>query len=156
MANNNVNIDLDEDIFTRGGTVEDVEQYLLFQCDMLRVGIRVDYVVETLINQTITPLPMLPDYVCGIINLRGEVIPVINVRLRLGKPSGDEKSVIVLNLNGVQVGILVDQVDQMVKMPKSAILPMPASNHQKLVCGMCSLPDGGTMLVLDSPALLEI
>ena len=51
--------------------------------------------------------------------------------------------------------ILVDQVDQMVKLPKRQILPVPERNEQKLICGMSSLPDGGVMLALDCPALLE-
>ncbi len=139
----------------RAALTEEMEQFLVFQCDALRVGIRVDCVVEALINQSITPLPMLPDYVCGIINLRGEVVPVVSIRLRLGKPSADEQSVIVLNINGMQVGVLVDRVDQMVKLPRSSLLPMPATNGQKLMCGMSSLPDGGTMLELDAAALLE-
>ncbi|MEA4992743.1 MAG: chemotaxis protein CheW [Oscillibacter sp.] len=139
----------------RAALTEEMEQFLVFQCDALRVGIRVDCVVEALINQSITPLPMLPDYVCGIINLRGEVVPVVSIRLRLGKPAADEQSVIVLNINGMQVGVLVDRVDQMVKLPRSSLLPMPATNGQKLMCGMSSLPDGGTMLELDAAALLE-
>ncbi|WP_312615230.1 chemotaxis protein CheW [Oscillibacter sp.] len=139
----------------RAALTEEMEQFLVFQCDALRVGIRVDCVVEALINQSITPLPMLPNYVCGIINLRGEVVPVVSIRLRLGKPAADEQSVIVLNINGMQLGVLVDRVDQMVKLPRSSLLPMPATNGQKLMCGMSSLPDGGTMLELDAAALLE-
>lgn len=155
MVNEQQNVEVEE-LSARTRSEEETEQYLVFECDSLRVGVRVDYVVETLISYSITLLPMLPNYICGIINLRGEVIPVINVRLRLGKPAADEKSVIVLNVNGTQLGILVDQVDQMVKLPKSAILPMPANSSQKLMCGMSSLADGSTMLVLDSPALLEM
>lgn len=144
----------DEDIQNRAE--EDMEQFLLFQCDALRIGIYVEYVMETLINQSITRLPMVPGYIRGVINLRGEIVPIIDVRERLGKPGQEEDSIIVLDVHGTQVGILVDRVDQMVKMPRSSILPMPANNTQKLICGMCSLPDGGTMLVLDSPVLLEI
>ena len=131
------------------------QQYLLFQSDDLRIGIEVEYVVETIINHSITRLPLLPNYVRGVINLRGEVIPIVDVRLRLGQCGGKDDSVIVINVNGTQMGILVDQVDQMVKLPKSRILPVPARNEQKLICGMSSLPDGGTMLVLDCPVLLE-
>ena len=134
---------------------EEMEQFLVFQCDELRLGVRVDCVVEALINQTVTPLPTLPDYIRGLINLRGEVVPVVSVRLRLGKPSGEERAIIVLNINGTQLGILVDRVDQMVKLPRSSILPMPATNGQRLMSGMSSLPDGGTMLELDAAALLE-
>ncbi|WP_369283196.1 chemotaxis protein CheW [Oscillibacter sp. GMB15532] len=153
--NNQVMSFMEDGTSARAALTEEMEQFLVFQCDALRVGIRVDCVVEALINQSITPLPMLPGYVCGIINLRGEVVPVISIRLRLGKPAADEQSVIVLNINGMQLGVLVDRVDQMVKLPHSSLLPMPSTNGQKLMCGMSSLPDGGTMLELDAAALLE-
>lgn len=131
------------------------QQYLLFQSNDLRIGIEVEYVVETIINHSITRLPLVPDYVRGVINLRGEVIPIVDIRLRLGQRGERDDSVIVINVNDTQMGILVDQVDQMVKLPKRQILPVPERNEQKLICGMSSLPDGGTMLVLDCPVLLE-
>ena len=131
------------------------QQYLLFQSNDLRIGIEVEYVVETIINHSITRLPLVPDYVRGVINLRGEVIPIVDIRLRLGQRGERNDSVIVINVNDTQMGILVDQVDQMVKLPKRQILPVPERNEQKLICGMSSLPDGGVMRVLDCPALLE-
>ena len=131
------------------------QQYLLFQSNDLRIGIEVEYVVETIINHSITRLPLVPDYVRGVINLRGEVIPIVDIRLRLGQRGERNDSVIVINVNDTQMGILVDQVDQMVKLPKRQILPVPERNEQKLICGMSSLPAGGVMLVLDCPALLE-
>ena len=131
------------------------QQYLLFQSNDLRIGIEVEYVVETIINHSITRLPLVPDYVRGVINLRGEVIPIVDIRLRLGQRGERDDSVIVINVNDTQMGILVDQVDQMVKLPKRQILPVPERNEQKLICGMSSLSDGGVMLVLDCPALLE-
>ena len=130
------------------------QQYLLFQSNDLRIGIEVEYVVETIINHSITRLPLVPDYVRGVINLRGEVIPIVDIRLRLGQRGERNDSVIVINVNDTQMGILVDQVDQMVKLPKRQILPVPERNEQKLICGMSSLSDGGVMLVLDGPALL--
>ena len=131
------------------------QQYLLFQSNDLRIGIEVEYVVETIINHSITRLPLVPNYVRGVINLRGEVIPIVDIRLRLGQRGERDDSVIVINVNDTQMGILVDQVDQMVKLPKRQILPVPERNEQKFICGMSSLPDGGTMLVLDCPVLLE-
>ena len=62
---------------------------------------------------------------------------------------------VVINLDEVQLGILVDGVDQMLDIPKEHILPMPAHSTQPLVSGMCSLPDGsGTMMVLDCAQLM--
>lgn len=137
------------------GITEEPEQYLVFHCEDLLIGVRLDYVVETIINHSVTHLPMLPDYVCGVVNLRGEIVPIISARMRLGKCGGNEDCIIVLNISGMRFGILVDRVEQIVKIPKESIHPTPAQNTQELVCGMCSLPDGSTMLLLDCPELLE-
>lgn len=155
MVNQNLNVEVDSDP-AEDRVEEELEQYLVFQCDELYIGVQVDYVEEAVINHSITPLPTLPDYIRGVINLRGEIVPIIDVRMRLGKSGDSEDSVIVLNVNGTQVGILVDRVDQMIKIPKKDILPMPTHNAQKLTNGICSLPEGGTMLVLNCPALLEL
>ena len=58
-------------------------------------------------------------------------------------------------MEGTQAGILVDSVAKMVDVPQENILPMPSQNAQKLISGMCSLPEGGTMLVLDCALLLH-
>lgn len=135
-------------------TVES-DKYLIFITDNLKLGIYAEYVVEIITNYAITFLPMMPDFIRGIINLRGQIIPIVDMRLRLGKPPVDDSLVIVLNVDGTRVGILVDAVDQMVDVAKDDILPMPAHSVQQMVSGMCSLPnEGGTMLVLDCGQLM--
>jgi purine-binding chemotaxis protein CheW len=137
-------------------TVE-TEKYLVFVTDDLKLGVDANLVVEIINNLTVTYLPMMPDSVRGIINLRGLIIPIVDIRSRLGKPPMDGDSlVVVLNIAGGEVGIMVDGVDQMIDIPKECILPMPAHSNQILVSGMCSLPDGsGTMMVLDCEQLLR-
>ena len=133
----------------------DSRKYLIFMIDDLRLGVFAEYVVEILTNQPITYLPMLPDFIRGIINMRGQMIPIVDIRLRLCKPINQNSLVIVLNIRGTLLGILVDGVDQMTDVSNSSILPMPSQNAQLLVSGMCSLPDGsGTMMVLDCEQLL--
>lgn len=133
----------------------DSQEYLIFVIDDLKLGANANYVVEIITNNTITYLPMMPPFIRGIINLRGQIIPIVDIRLRLGKPSLDENLVMVLDIQGTQLGILVDAMDQMLSIPNSSILPMPANSNQQLVSGMCTLPDGsGTMLVLDCEQLL--
>lgn len=130
-------------------------KYLIFLADDLHLGVDAEYVVEILNNHTITPLPMTPSYVRGIFNMRGQIIPILDIRLKLGKPSANEDLLIVINYDETQVGILVDAVDQMVDIPENSILPMPSKSPQRLVSGMCPLPNGsGTMLVLDCEQLL--
>ena len=145
-----------EEIF--GAQVEDTvdtQKYLIFNTDNLKFGIDANSVVEIITNYSVTFLPMLPDFVRGIFNLRGDMIPILDIRLRLGKESKEDCLVIVLNVDGTQLGLLVDSVDQMLDIPKEDILPTPINHSQKLVSGMVTLPDGsGTMMVLACEELL--
>ena len=134
----------------------DSQKYLIFMAGHLKLGVVAEDVVEILNNQIITYLPMVPNFIRGIINMRGQMVPILDVRARLGLPSLEEDSlVVVLNLNDVQLGLLVDGVDQMLDIPKVYIHSLPANSTQVLVSGMCSLPDGsGTMMVLDCEQLM--
>ena len=134
----------------------DSQKYLIFMAGHLKLGVVAEDVVEILNNQLITYLPMVPNFIRGIINMRGQMVPILDVRARLGLPSlEDDSLVVVLNLNDVQLGLLVDGVDQMLDIPKINIHPLPANSTQVLVSGMCSLPDGsGTMMVLDCEQLM--
>lgn len=134
---------------------EQTEKFLIFESDGLLFGAPVEYVVEIITHHTVTCLPKVPNYVAGVINLRGQIIPIIDIRLRLGKERREDCYIIVLDVEGMQIGILVDAVDQMIDLPSSAVLPMPGNTAQKLVSGLCSLPKGGTMMVLDCAQLLE-
>ena len=133
----------------------DAQKYLIFMAGHLKLGVAAEDVVEILNNQVITYLPMVPDYIRGIINMRGQMVPILDIRARLGMPPQEDSLVVVINLDDVQLGLLVDGVDQMLDIPKANILPMPANSTQMLVSGMCSLPDGsGTMMVLDCAQLM--
>ena len=133
----------------------DSQKYLIFMADDLKMGVVAEDVVEILTNQPITYLPMLPEFIRGIINMRGQMVPIVDIRIRLGHPPREDSLVVVINLDEVQLGILVDAVDQMLDIPKANILPVPSHSTQPLVSGMCSLPDGsGTMMVLDCAQLM--
>lgn len=130
-------------------------KYLIFITDDLRLGVDAEYVVEILNNLSITPLPMTPNYIRGIFNMRGQIIPVLDIRQKLGKETADENLMVVISYDGTQAGVLVDSVDQMLEIPDKNIQPMPSKSPQRLVSGMCSLPDdGGTLLILDCEQLL--
>ena len=154
----------DEILFAREDEMEalnlddavDSQKYLIFMAGHLKLGVVAEDVVEILNNQVITYLPMVPDFIRGIINMRGQMVPILDVRARLGmEPQEGDDLVVVINLGDVQLGILVDGVDQMLDIPKNNIHPLPANSTQLLVSGMCSLPDGsGTMMVLDCEQLV--
>lgn len=146
----------DEDEISAEEAAPDSRKYLIFTTDDLKLGVDAEYVVEILNNQTITFLPMMPEYIRGVFNMRGQIIPIMDIRMRLGKmPDEDNDLLIVLNYQNSQLGILVDAVDQMIDIPDEILMPMPAQSTQRLVSGMCTIPDGsGTMLVLDCEQVL--
>ena len=132
------------------------EKYLIFSSDGLMYGIKTKQVRDIITGYTITYLPQVPSYVKGVINLRGQIVPIIDIRLRLGKMPQDNFCGITVEVDGNMVGILVDMVEQMVDVPLDAILPVPTnSTNQAMVSGMCTLPDGHTMLELDCEQLLH-
>lgn len=156
-VNENVLFQVEDDSPENSALEETVEsrKYLIFITDDLRLGVDAEYVVEILNTHTATYLPMMPDYICGIYNMRGQIIPIMDIRLRLGKPPAENGILIVLDYDNNQLGIQVDSVDLMLDIPNDSIVPIPSQSAQKLVSGMCTLPDGsGTMLVLDCEQLI--
>ena len=144
-----------EDNYTDQPSEIQTEMYLVFSSANLMYGIKAEQVNDIITDYTITYLPKVPNYVRGVINLRGQIIPVVDIRLRLGKPEEKNFCGIVVDVDGNMVGILVDMVEQMVDVPIGSILPVPTSRGQAMVSGMWTLPDGNTMLELDCNLLLH-
>ena len=144
-----------EDNYTDQPSEIQTEMYLVFSSANLMYGIKAELVKDIITDYTITYLPQVPNYVKGVINLRGQIIPVVDIRLRLGKPEQKNFCGIVVDVEGNMVGILVDMVEQMVDVPIGSILPVPTSRGQAMVSGMWTLPDGNTMLELDCAQLLH-
>ena len=144
-----------EDAYNEQPPEIQTNKYLIFSSDGLMYGIKAEQVKDIITDYTITYLPRVPNYVRGVINLRGQIIPVVDIRLRLGKPEHDNFCGIVVDVDGNMVGILVDMVEKMVDVPQRSILPVPTKNGQAMVSGMCTLPDGDTMLELDCDQLLH-
>ena len=136
-----------------------IHKYLIFVIhdtdnSELKLGIDAEYVVEILNNYTLTYLPKMPHYVRGIFNMRGQIIPVMDIRMRLDKPVGEKSLLVVLNYNGTELGIIVDSVDRMVDIDTDTITTVRAQDSQRFVSGMCTIPDqSGTMLVLNCDQL---
>ena len=146
----------DAPIVSEEGAAElQTDKYLICISDGLLYGIYAEQVETIITDHSITRLPRVPHYVRGIINLRGQIIPIIDIRLRLGKPQAEDSCIVVVNEGSDCIGLLVDGVDKMVDVNRDSILPMPTQNPQKLISGMCSLPDGGTLLILDCGLLLH-
>ena len=107
-------------------------KYLTVVLDHETYGIAVLRVREIIRTQKITPVPQLPDYIKGVINLRGRVIPIVDLRLKFGlKADFTERTCIVVvqvklaNGEVVQIGLIVDTVEEVVTLTTEAIEPTP-------------------------------
>lgn len=103
-------------------------KFLTFWTDGQLFGVPIADVVQIIGLQPITPIPEAPMYQTGIINVRGSIIPVIDVRLRFGKALIEytERACIILStIQDTQVGFIVDEVNEVVDIEESCISPPP-------------------------------
>ncbi|CAM2008249.1 chemotaxis protein CheW [Acanthopleuribacter pedis] len=111
---------------TANDVVEDTQEgkFLTFILGEEDYGLAIRFVTEIIGIQKITPVPDLPDYVKGVINLRGKVIPVMDVRLRFGMKQRDydeRTCIIVINAKDTTVGLIVDTVSEVLEIPDAYI-----------------------------------
>ena len=106
-------------------------RFLTFNLDKEYYGIEIKFVTEIINMMPITTIPGLPDYIKGIINLRGKIIPVMDVRLRFNKPVleyNDRTCVIVALIDNMDIGFIVDSVAEVLTIPETDIVDPPEIN----------------------------
>jgi len=135
------------------------EKYLTFTIGSEHYGIEIRYVTEIIGIQAITEVPELPDYIRGIINLRGKIIPVMDVRLRFKKPFreySDRTCIIVIDIEDISIGLIVDSVSEVLAIPDSDIVPPPEYNAMtnRYIQGIGN-SEGQVKLLLDCSKLLN-
>jgi purine-binding chemotaxis protein CheW len=135
-------------------------KFLTFSIGKEEYGIEVCYVTEIIGIQTITEVPELPDYIKGIINLRGKIIPVMDVRLRFNKESkdyNDRTCIIVIDIKEISIGLIVDAVSEVLSIPDSNIVSPPQVNrgiHNRYIKAIGKI-DNKVKLILDCNKLLN-
>lgn len=108
-------------------------QYLTFMIEGKCYGINVKYVTEIVSMQNITHVPEMPYYIKGIINLRGTIIPVMDTRLRFGlqeKDYNERSCIIVLNIEDIDIGIVIDEVAEVITIYKDDLVKLPEGYHE--------------------------
>lgn len=133
------------------------EKYLTFGIDKDAYGIEIGYVDDIIGVQNITFVPNQPGYLKGVINLRGQIIPVIDIRLRFNQISrdyDDRTCIIVIKLEDMPVGIVVDRVLEvalMDEMAKPTTLNKPTENFITAI----GKYNENVVLMVDCQALLD-
>ncbi len=137
-------------------------KYMTFKSGDEYFGLKIQYVNEIIGFQEITAIPETEDYIKGLINLRGKIIPVIDVRLRFKQEPfeyNDRTCIIVINVKSTVVGLIVEKIAEVVEIKEENILPPPTIGrtenvHNKYVYGIGKVGDS-VKLLLDPDKLLN-
>jgi len=148
------------------------EQLVVFELGGEAYGINVAYVQSIIPMQDIVTVPGAPAFVEGVVNLRGAVVPVIDLRARFGlslpaaatpensDKTGQRKAVIVIvEFNKLQVGLIVDKVTEVVKIAEAAIeppSPLLASVDTAYLRGIGKLANERVVILLDLSRVLSL
>lgn len=141
-------------------TIDVVLQWVTFKLQEETYGINVMQVQEVLRYTDIAPVPGSPDYVLGIINLRGNVVTVIDTRSRFGLSSADvtdNTRIVIIEAERQVIGILVDSVAEVVYLKQSEIDTAPnvgTDESAKFIQGV-SNRDGELLILVDLNKLLS-
>ena len=137
------------------------DKYLTFHLADEDYGIEIRYVTEIIGIQKITKVPDMANFIKGVINLRGKVIPVMDVRARFGLPPRDydeRTCIIVVNVNEQDLGLVVDHVNEVADIPEAQVEPPPAtaqSQSTRYIRGIGKMDDS-VKILLDAETLLAI
>ncbi len=131
-----------------------IRQFVGFRLDGEDYAIAITMIREIILMKPITRLPQAPDAIEGLINLRGTVIPIVNLRKRFRlppRPFDDETRTIVVNVHDKTVGCIVDEVSQVMRITSDQIQPVPismASVARRYISGLAMLEDC-LLIILD-------
>lgn len=147
------------DIFSEEDTQKG--KYLTFELGSESYGIGIEYVTEIIGILPITEVPELPDYMRGIMNLRGRIIPVMDMRLRFKKafvPYGERTCIIVVDIAESSVGLIVDSVSEVTTISDENIVvkPMLSSGVSNQYIKGIGKIQNEVKLLLDCEKLLSV
>ena len=132
------------------------ERCLTFESGGLLLFLSTKYVTEIINGHSITHLPLVPPFVKGIINLRGQILPVVDIRVCMDKPEAvytNKTCIVVLNVDNIPLGIVVDSVRQVMDINLDYVRPIPLKRQQKLLDGMITAEDGSVLMSFDCASL---
>jgi purine-binding chemotaxis protein CheW len=143
-------------------TLAEEEQFVVFRLADEEYGASIDSVQEIVrVPDTLTRLPKAPNFIKGVVNLRGAVLPVVDQRTRFDLDDmerNDRQRIMVFMIDGVRTGFIVDSVSEVLKIPRNAIGPTPVLSEQQahIISRVANLEKQKRMILLiDTDHLLE-
>lgn len=107
---------------------DDVLQLVCFKLAEEEYSVDITRVQEVIRVQKITPVPQMPDFVLGVVNIRGNVVPVFDLRKKIGlelKPFDGKTKILVITINNILISLIVDEILDNIKIDKKLIDPAP-------------------------------
>lgn len=148
---------MDEELAYEEDTQKD--RFLTFTIGNEVYAIEICSVIEIISIQEITEVPEVPAYIKGIINLRGRIIPVMDVRLRLKKqfrPYNERTCIIVIETRGIFMGLIIDAVSEVTFIPENQIAEKPEiQSAQNQYIKSIGKVDEKVKLILDCDQLIN-
>ena len=143
--------------------VGELIQFIVIKIDDEQYGINIKYIVNIVRMQQITRVPKVDDYLKGVINIRGEIVPVMSVRMKMGLSEDtitNKSRIIILKTGeGDLVGIIVDQVNQVLTLDVNNIEKVryddKKSTDQAKFVGGVGHYEGGLVSILDLDAVVS-
>lgn len=130
------------------------DRYLTFELDNQTFAVAMEYVVDIINILPVTKVPNCPEFVMGITNLRGKVIPIVDLRLRFGKEKTEYTArtcLIVLELKNISVGFVIDRVLEALTIAEKLISPPPGFSknlENRFISGIAN-HENGVVMILD-------
>ncbi len=134
-------------------TSGDVLQLVTFTLGSEEYAVNILNVQEINRITEITQVPNSPDYIEGVINLRGKVIPVINLRKKFhfeDRPTDDTSRIIIMEIQGITNGLIVDSVSEVLRIPANSVEPAPpmsAELQSQFINGIAKLKNRLIILI---------
>lgn len=152
---------MEENTMIKTNIEEDFTKYLSFYIAGVEYAVDIKYVTDIIKLMPITATPKVPKYIKGIINLRGQVVPIVDMRIRFGKEEEeytDSTCIIKMEYQGLPLGILVDAVSEVADIENAKIMSPPKSNdvkHNRFVNGISNL-NGRVKLIINCMQIFEL
>ncbi len=151
----------EEDLYDEDDEDTQKDKYLTFQLGGEEYGIEIRHVTEVVGLQKITAVPDMPEFVKGVINLRGQVIPVMDVRTRFmmePRDYDDRTCVVVVDIKETSIGLVVDEVQEVLDIPENRIEPPPRVSQRsgsRFIQGLGKMDDAVKILLNVTRLLFE-
>ena len=134
-------------------------KYLIFSMGKELYGMDIRYITEIIGIQPITEIPEMPEYIRGVTNLRGKIIPIMDARRRFKKAMreyDDRTCIIVIETNDISIGLIVDSVSEVLTMTEKDIaLPPEIKQEKRKYINGISKTGGNIKLLIDCEKLLS-